>query len=69
MTRCKAFRDIPSGAAKAAKGHMPFEGHRTVATFLAQQDAAKQRVRPGRSGLQRAMEYGFDPECLKRSAR
>lgn len=47
---------------RPAVGHMPFTGHRTVATIWAQQEAARRRE------LMRereAMEYGFDPDSLK----
>lgn len=53
----------------AAKGHMPFVGHRTVAQVWAQQTSAKrvtacQAMRTSQS-VARAMEFGFDPESLK----
>lgn len=38
-------------------GHMPFTGHRTVATVWAQQAAARKR--------RKSMDFGFDPESLK----
>lgn len=41
---------------RAATGHMPFPGHRTMATVWAQQDAA----------FRRAKDYGFDRESLKK---
>jgi len=52
----------------AATGHMPFPGHRTVATVWAQQAAARKRERE-LGGRRRAMQYGFDPDCLKASER
>lgn len=54
--------------ATAAQGHMPFPGHRTVATVWAQQAAARKRERELRP-LLKAMEYGLDPDSLKASAK
>lgn len=42
---------------RAATGHMPFKGHRTVAGFWAQQAAARKH--------RKVMEWGFDPDSLK----
>lgn len=42
---------------RPAVGHMPFTGHRTVATVWAQQSAARKR--------RKAMDFGFDPESLE----
>lgn len=53
---------------QAATGHIPFPGHRTVATVWAQQAAARKRERELRP-LMKAMEYGLDPDSLKASER
>ena len=56
--RPKAFPSAVSFA-RPATGHMPFAGHRTVATIWAYQDAAIKRA------LDRhAEEYGFDPKAV-----
>lgn len=47
---------------RAAIGHMPFTGHRTVATIWAQQTAASRRNLESR---RKAMGFGFDPDSLK----
>jgi hypothetical protein len=52
----------------AATSHMPFPGHRTMATVWAQQAAARKRERE-RVGHRGAMQFGFDPASLKASGR
>jgi len=52
----------------AAVGHIPFPGHRTMATVMAQQAAARRREREV-AGHRNAMKYGFDPASLKASGR
>jgi predicted PhzF superfamily epimerase YddE/YHI9 len=49
---------------RAATGHMPFAGHRTVATVWAQQAAARKRERERRP-FTKAIEFGFEPDSLK----
>lgn len=51
---------------RAAVGHMPFTGHRTVATIWAQQAAASRR---NLESQRKAIGFGFDPDSLKASER
>lgn len=46
---------------RPAAGHMPFEGHRTVAEVWEQQERAARR--PDR--FRRAKQFGFDPASLR----
>lgn len=50
---------------RACCEHMPFAGHRTQGTVIAQHEAAAARMR-GQQRLERAMEYGFDPGSIYR---
>lgn len=47
---------------RPAVGHIPFPGHRTMATVWAQQSAARRREAMKQ---REAEEYGFEPESLK----
>lgn len=64
----KAFRDIPAGCARAAIGHMPFAGHRTCETWIAQNRPRPQLGKSERELARRAREYGYDPDCVRRQA-
>lgn len=59
-----AFEDNDDMRPRAAVGHMPFTGHRTVATVWAQQAAASKRNRE-LAPHRKAMRFGFDPDSLK----
>lgn len=56
----------PEGEPRAATGHMPFVGHRTVAAVWARQANTR---RSARLRERKAMEYGFDPDCVRREGR
>jgi hypothetical protein len=62
----KAFKKLPSGVARATKEHMPFAGHRTCEMWIAQQAP---RPRDPAFKLSRALQFGFDPESLRKVAR
>lgn len=49
---------------RPAIGHMPFPGHRTVATIWNTEAAARKRERELKPH-RKAMEYGLDPDSLK----
>jgi hypothetical protein len=49
---------------RPAVGHMPFPGHRTVATIWNTEAAAKKRERELKP-FRKAMEYGLEPDSLK----
>lgn len=60
MMGCRTFPSR-NGWGSPAVGHMPFPGHRTVATIWAQQAAARKREREHR----KSMDWGFEPDSLK----
>lgn len=49
---------------RPAVGHMPFTGHRTVATIWNTEAAARKRERELKPH-RKAIEYGFEPDSLK----
>ena len=48
---------------RAATGHMPFPGHRTVAVVWAKQEACRRQAITNATRI--AREYGFDPDSFK----
>jgi hypothetical protein len=55
--------------ATPAIGHMPFAGHRPLSEVGKPKAERPKRNKVVKLKAKRAMQYGFDPVCLRRAAR
>jgi hypothetical protein len=65
MSTRPVFDDDEDLRPRAAVGHMPFTGHRTVAAIWTRQAVSRSNQQKIE---RRAMTFGFDPESLKGAA-